>query len=165
MKKQEQEVQPQIVLKLISGKENILAAIGQVTVTGQTLQTLLHTVAVSILLHVDKHREVSLVNKLIDAVPNMARKNALRDWFSAFGKMTYDQETKVMVFKKTAKTNSIQATQTPFWEFVPEKAYVPFDLLAAIGVLVTRAEKTAEKNNRADKIPADKLAALRKLVA
>lgn len=159
------ETKPMIKVNLIKGKENILTAINQVSSTGKQLEVLIHNVACSILVHVDQHREVSLVNKLIEATPNLARKNALRDWFTSFGKMKYDEESKLMVFFKTAKTNSVDAEQNPFWEFKPEKDYVPFDLLAAVTVLVNRAESKLEKGNKKDKIPTDKLAILRKLVA
>ncbi len=156
---------PVLSVKLITGKANLIKAIGQVNVTGKALENLIHTVAVSVISHIEQHREVSLANQLIDAVPTMARKNALRDWLIAFGKMRFDTETKVMVFNKTGKTDIETGTQNPFYLFVPEKEYQPFDLLAAVTVLVNKADKAKEKGNKKDKIPADKLDALRKLVA
>jgi len=156
---------PVIKINLITGKANLIKAIGQVNVTGKALETLIHTVAVSVLAHIEQHREVSLANQLIDAVPVLARKNALRDWFVSFGKIKFDTETKLMAFNKTGKTDIVTATQNPFYTFVPEKEYQPMDLLAAITVLVNRADKALEKGNKKDKIPADKLDVLRKLVA
>ncbi len=97
-------------------------------------------------------------------MPNLARKNALRDWFITFGKMSYDKETQVMVFKKTGKTNETEATQNPFWLFKPEAEYVPFDLIEATIKLIKLAEAKANKANKQDKIPANVLANLRKAV-
>jgi hypothetical protein len=155
---------PVIKIKLITGSTELLKAIADVNLKGKALETLIHTVAVSILVHVEKHREVSLANKLIEAVPNLARKNALRDWFIAFGKMTYDKETQVMVFSKTATTNDKDATQNPFWTFKPESEYVPFDLIAATNNLIKIAETKLNKGNKQDKIPSNVLANLRKVV-
>ena len=155
---------PVIKVKLITGNAELLKAITDVSVTGKKLETLIHTVAVSILVHIEKHREVSLANKLIDAIPNLARKNALRDWFIAFGKMSYDKETQVMMFKKTGVTDSDKATQNPFWLFKPEAEYVPFDLIAKINDVIKLAEAKSNKPNKQDKIPANVLAGLRKVV-
>jgi uncharacterized protein (DUF1697 family) len=155
---------PVIKLKLITGNAKLLKAISDVALTGKKLETLIHTVAVSVIVHIEKHREVSLANKLIDAVPNLARKNALRDWFISFGKMTYDKETQGMMFNKAGKTNEIEATQNPFWVFVPEKDYVPFDLVSAVNELIKRAEAKANKANKLDKIPTTILTQLKKVV-
>ena len=156
---------PVIKIKMIKGKANLLKSITEIQVTGKKLEALIHTTAVSVLVHSEQHREVSLCNKLIEAVPCMVRKNALREWMLTFGAMTFDTETKLMVFSKKGKFDTAKATQTPFYDFIPEKEYVPYDLLAMVTNIVNTADKRLEKGNKKDKIPSDTLNALRKLVA
>ncbi len=156
---------PVISVKLVTGKENIMKAIKEISVTGKTLEVLIHNTACSVLAHIEKHREVSLANQLVEAIPNLARKNALRDWFVSFGQLVFDEETKLLTFKKTKKTNQAEANQNPFWLFKPEAEYKPFDLNAAITNLVSIAKARQEKGNKKDNIPNDKLVALSKIVA
>ena len=162
MAKQAQE-KPVIDVKLVQGKENIVKLITEVSVSGKKLEVMLHTAACSIIAHIEKHREVSLANQLIEALPSSTRKNALKDWFISFGKMTYDEESKLMVFKKTAKTKQVEAEQMPFWTFQPEAEYKPFNLDVAITNLVKIATARQEKGNSKDVIPTAKLEQLKKL--
>ena len=164
-KKNTVKEKPVITVKVIKGKANLLTAINVIQVKGKELEKLIHTVAVSILMHSEKHREVSLCNKLIAATPSMVRKNALRDWMLTFGAMTFDNETKLMAFNKKGKFDTTKATHNPFYDFVPEKDYVPYDLLAMVTNIINTADKRLEKGNKKDKIPTNALDTLRKLVA
>lgn len=148
--------------KLIEGKTAIDTAIKSIATRGKSLEKDIHVAAVSTLAHADAHGDITLANKLIDAVPQLARKNALRDWYIAHGKFSYDAVNKAMTFNKKATTKLAQAIATPFWEFKAEVAYVPFDMQAAVLQLVQRAERAIEKG---DKVPTDKLTALKALVA
>lgn len=137
-------------MQVIEGATAINAAISAIAKTGKTLERAVHIAAVSTLVHADKHGDITLANKLVDAIPSMARKNALRDWYLAHGKFDYSQETKALTYKRTGKTKLDEAMATPFWEFKPEKAYVPFDLTGAIVKLVTKANKAHEHGDKID---------------
>lgn len=137
--------------KMLDGAKAIDTAIKSINTRGKSLQRDIHVAAVSCLNHADKHGDVTLAQKLVDAVPTLARKNALRDWFIAHGKFSYDATEKVLTFNKKATTQLEQAIAVPFWEFKQEAAYVPFDIQAAILTLVKRAEKAINNGDNVDK--------------
>lgn len=148
--------------KMLEGAKAIDTAIKSISTRGKTLERDIHVAAVSSLNHAELHGDITLAQKLVDAVPTMARKNALRDWFLAHGKFSYDVENKTLTFNKKGVTLLQEAIDTPFWAFKPEPEYTPFDINAAVAHLLKRAEKAVEKG---EKVPTQKLEALRKLVA
>ena len=149
-----------IEIKLLDGSTAINTAIDSIKTRGKSLEKDIHVAAVSCLVHADKHGDITLAEKLVQAVPSLARKNALRDWFIAHGKFNYDAKSKSFTYDKTSETLVEEATVTPFWEFKPEVEYKPFDLDAAVQTVLKRAVKAME---RGDELPQDKLEALRKI--
>lgn len=79
----------QPAFKIIESAKAIDTAIASIAKRGKTLQADIHVAAVSCLVHADKHGDITLAVKLVEAVPSLARKNALRDWFIAHGKFSY----------------------------------------------------------------------------
>ena len=148
--------------KIIESAKAIDTAIKSIATRGKSLERDIHVAAVSCLVHADKHGDVTLAQKLVEAVPSLARKNALRDWFMAHGKFGYSMEEKAFTYDKKATTHTEAAIETPFWLFKPEAEYKPLDLQAAILQLVKRVDAAVEKG---EKLPADKVEALRKLSA
>lgn len=148
--------------KMLDGAKAIDTAIKSIATRGKTLERDIHIAAVSCLNHADLHGDITLAQKLVEAVPSLARKNALKDWFLAHGKFSYDMENKALTYNKKGVTLLQEAIETPFWVFKPEAEYKPFDINAAVAQLVQRAEKAVEKG---EKVPTDKLEALRKLAA
>lgn len=161
-------------LVLIKGTDAITKSIKSVETRGKALDNLIHLTACSILAHVHEHREVSLANKLLNALPKSGRKNALIAWFEAYGEMLFDGKDKEMKFCKDTTTEQDKAELDPFWKFVPEPAYHALDLNAAVAKLVKEAIKRNEailaeqkKNpnySTTDKIDADTLKGLQALV-
>lgn len=125
-------------------------AIASIQARGKLLQRDIHVAAVSCLKHVELHGDVTLVNRLIDAVPDMTRKNVLRDWFCAFGKLTADEKAKTLVYNRDAVTMLAEATSTPFWSFKPEPAWVPFNFDKMIKAVIAKADKAKAKGEAAD---------------
>lgn len=148
--------------KLLDGAKAIDTAIKSIQTRGKSLEKDIHVAAVSVLVHADKHGDITLAQKLVDAVPTMARKNALRDWLLAHGKFSYDAQNKTLTYNKGAVTLVEEAIAMPFWEFKPEAEYVAFDINAAIAQLVKRAESAIAKG---EVVPTAKLEQIRKLVA
>lgn len=151
-----------VAFKMLDGAKAIDTAIKSIASRGKTLEKDIHQAAVSCLVHADKHGDITLASKLVDAVPSLARKNALRDWFIAHGKFSWSMEAKAFTFNKQAVTQLEAAIATPFWEFKTEAEYKPFNMEAAVLQLVKRAESAIEKG---EKVPTEKLAQLRKLAA
>jgi len=109
---------------IIEGAKAIDTAIKSIATRGKRLERDIHVAAVACLVHADKHGDVTLAQKLVDAIPSLARKNALRDWFIAHGKFDYDATNKTLAFNKKGTTLVEEAIATPFWEFKQEAEYV-----------------------------------------
>ena len=161
-------------LELVKGNEAIMKNIKSIETKGKALDALIHLTACSILMHVHEHREVSLVNKLVQAMPKSSRRNALIEWFETFGEMQYDTKDKEFKFQKDSATRINEAEALPFWEFKPEPAYHAIDLKAALAKLVKQAsdrQKEIEEKKQTDpdystpdKIDTDVLEAIKKLI-
>jgi hypothetical protein len=161
MDKTVKPTKPDVKLKLIKGTAAIDKAIQSIARRGRTLESDIHLTAVSCLMHTDVHGDVTLADKLIDSIPTLARKNALRDWFLAMGKFRYDEETKKFKHNKNKVTLEQEAMNKPFWEFKAESPYVPFDIDAALQNLLKRATKAIKDG---DKVDEAKINALKSLV-
>lgn len=134
-----------VKMKVLTGADVIAKMIASIGKRGKALDKDVHIAAVSCLVHADKHGDITLANKLIEALPASQRKNALRDWFLAFGKFNYDTQNKVFTFNKLATTQTETAINTPFWEFKPEATYVPFNAVTFLQQAIKRVENAAAK--------------------
>jgi hypothetical protein len=133
-------------LKLLTSAASIEKAIIGIHETGQSLQATMHLVACSVLQHVGKNRDVRIMHKLFNAMPEMSRKNSLKDWFNAYGNVSIDGDD--IVLKSGEDANKIklaEAMADPFWKHSPEKDYKPLDIGAAIASLMKRIEKDTAK--------------------
>ena len=148
--------------KLLDGTKAINTAIDSIKTRGKSLDKDIHQAAVSCLDHAEQHGDITLAEKLVKALPNSSRRNALRDWFMAYGKFNYDMKSKGFTYDKEAVTNLEQAIVTPFWEFKPEIEYVPFNLKEQITRILVKAEKAIEKG---EEVATEDLATLRQLAA
>lgn len=111
---------------------------------GQSLQQEAHKLACSALLHVGKNNDVRVVGKLINAMPEMGRANALRGWFEAFGPIAFGEGDSIS-YVKGGKVKLGEAMKTPFWKFAPEPPYVALDMAKWFDQQVKRLEKDAEE--------------------
>jgi hypothetical protein len=62
----------------------ITTAIGRIATTSKALQSDIHTTAVSTLAHIRDHGDTTLAVRLLDALANGQRLNALAFWYSRF---------------------------------------------------------------------------------
>jgi hypothetical protein len=108
---------------------------------------------------------VTLAHKLVEALPGMARKNALLAWFMQFGKFGYDEDTRMLTFDKAASTRLGAAMETPFWQYKPEPEFRPLDLPQEIMRLIGRIDKAHESGDKRHVLPKDVEANLRMLAA
>jgi len=138
-----------------------------------------HLLACSIISHIEANRaagvNANLANALINSMPVGIRKNALIDWFCAFGAVSYDEEAKKLRYDKAQATRQLAGEAMPFWEFKPELEYKPFDFRKELANLINKAVKRQQEIAEAkvkdalyeapDKIDPERLKALQALLA
>jgi hypothetical protein len=143
-------------MQLITGKAKIVAAIKRVAATGKKWEEDVQILAMSTMTHSVKHREVSLMNSLVDALPNGARTNALKAYFDKFSCATYVEAAgKVpghFAFDKDKKANLKGASETTWATFKPETPYQPIDIHTQLSRLLNRVEKDTRTEYDADTV-------------
>jgi len=139
-------------MKLLTGKTAIMAAITAVAASGKKWENDVQVVALSTIAHVEKHRECSLMDSLLEALPNGARSNALKAYFDKFSQGTFiEAEGKKkahFAFDRDKKTDMDGAAKTTWAAFKPEPEYKPMDLCQLLENLVKRAK--ADKKTEYD---------------
>lgn len=108
-------------------KAGIEKNIKSIATRGAMLDKDIQLTGVSILAHIDQHKEVSLFKKLYDALPKGSRSNALVAWGLAFGRIevNLDKDTKKampFLFAKDKETKVEDARNNPWFTFKKEKA-------------------------------------------
>lgn len=118
--------------KITTGMDHkgITLAIASIKSRGAKLDNDIQLTGLSILAHIQKHREVSLFGQLYSAMPQGARKVALLKWAVAFGAITVNmdkktsKETPFLFNKERADseqgTDLQGATEKPWFLFKPE---------------------------------------------
>jgi hypothetical protein len=112
---------PTATVKLLVGEKAIKDALMSIKRRGQTLQMDIHQAACSVLAHVEKHSDIRLITELLTAMPEMARKNAMKEWFVKFGPVTIDGDDIEFVKGKGCDVNG--GMLVPFWSLLPEPKY------------------------------------------
>lgn len=135
-------------IALYTSVKAIEGAIVSAKTMGESYQRELNKIALSVLAHVGKHKDVRLVNKFIESVVDSVRVNALRTWFETFGNVRYDIEAKAMKFDAKRKVRLGEAMGNPFWKFTPEVDYVPLDIDKAVASFIKRIQKDAKETGR-----------------
>ena len=133
--------------------EQINAQIDLMHNRGQTLQTQMHKLACSILLHLGTNKDVRVVQRFVLAMPEMSRSNGLRNWFEQFGPVKFvqrDDGTEQVLFVKDKDTKLGDAMAKPFWKFSAKegKPYEAIDLQAFVQSALKRLEKDAKETGR-----------------
>jgi len=166
-------------MKLIVEKAAFEAAIKSIASCGKRLDAAIHRVAVSAAVHTAKNGNPVHVNALIENMPKGSRVNAVREWFTRFGPVSYNSETKLFeTDKEHAKlmlsemaagavvpSDVLEGISTPWTDLKPEGAYVPIDFTAMIVKAVTTAQKRIDADeNKGDKIDQTLLSQITELV-
>ena len=160
-------------MKLYITDELIDKAIASVFKRGVSLQKDIHVVACSILrvwnTSGDVSKAVSQTNALVEAMPGMSRRNALKSWVEAHAGFVWNADENKFVYnaKKTtiADSDVRQGIDVPFWDFKPEPPYKPFDLDKTLDAVIDRANKRIKDGvKKEDNIKSDRLSALKTLI-
>lgn len=133
--------------KLLDGVSAIEKAIASIKTRGQSLQRDIHVAACSILAHVGQHHDVRMVSKLLEAMPDMSRRNAVKAWFESFGPIAFDDKGQVK-YNPATRLLLGDAMAKPFWSFKPEAEYVPLEIGKAFDSFIKRLEKDAKETGR-----------------
>lgn len=133
--------------EIITGQTAIETKIKAVHKAGQSLQKAVHVAAVSVLAHIEKHNDIRLVGTLMLALPAALRTNAIRDWFTHYGPVTFGAKDELM-FVKGKKIDLAAAMLDPFWKFSPEKPYTALKLEDWIKQSINKLERDAKETNR-----------------
>lgn len=152
-------------IKLITETKLIDKAIASIANRGKKLDSDIQLAALSVINHIDMHGDVTLANRLFDALPKGARRLALAEWFLAFGKLAANTDKATaktgvhFLYAKDKKTDLVGATETPWYEMKKEADVISaFDVQAELARLLAKIKK-AQKDGVELK-NADKLAAL-----
>jgi hypothetical protein len=150
-------------MKLITEVKAIEASIKSIQTRGKSLAKDIHLVGVSCLAHIEKHGDITLLNRLVTALPGGWRSNAIKAWAEAFGKVNWDNKAKAFVYDKSKKSDIEGAIEVSPEDFRPETEYKPMDLAADIAKLIKKAEARLGSDN--DNVPAELFKKLQELVA
>ena len=150
-------------MKLITDVKAIDLAIKSIQSRGSKLSKDIHLTAVSCLNHIEKHGDITLLNRLMAALPAGWRANALKAWAEEFGKVNYDNTQKAFTYDKAKKSNIEGAIAVTPEDFKPEPEYKPLDLEVAIKALIKKAQERVNSEN--DNVPEELFNKLNSLVA
>ncbi len=111
-----------MAIKLIEGTAAITKAIASIANRGKKLDNDIQLAGLSVLNHIQLHGDVTVANKLFDALPKGARRLALAEWFFAFGKLSANtdkasvKEGVHFVHDKSKSTALAGATEMPWYQ-------------------------------------------------
>ena len=147
---------------LIAGSASIKSAIDSIARRGKKLDRDIQVAALSAMQHHVEHGDVTLINRLVEAMPKGSRVNALRAFIETFGAVRYDTDEKNFVHVKGATFRLDEAMQVMWSEFKPETAYQPItDPFKRFDQLVSAFEKDIEQMGDASKVSPEMIAALK----
>ena len=147
---------------LISGAANIKAAIDSIERRGKKYDHDVQIAALSAMQHHAEHGDVTLVNRLVDAMPKGSRVNALREFIETFGAVRFDAESKKFLHTKGKEFRLDAAMKIMWHEFKPEQAYQPItDPFKRFDQLVTQFERDMKEMGDDSKVTPEMIAALK----
>lgn len=150
------------MFKIIEKSADVTKCIESIANRTKKLDTDIHAAAVSCLWHADKHGDITLMNRLIEACGRGRRRNAMREWAIEFGKFGWDMEAKELVYNKRGETRLEEASALAPWDFKPEAEFKPFNLEDSLINLLRRAMKAS--NDERNKVSPEMLVELTALV-
>ncbi|UGL61105.1 hypothetical protein [Pseudomonas phage Eisa9] len=157
-------------IKLIEGKANLEKEFGLLKAAGKKLDDRIQLAGLSIINHIDKHGDITLVVGLMDALPKGARSSAMIEWLLAHAKLEQNiidgkvSKDAPWLYAKGKATKMEAAIESPWYTFKPEKLDEPsFDFQAMLNALLSKATKAAAAGKEVK--GADQLARIQLLLA
>lgn len=141
-------------IAIVTGVKDLTKRIDALKPTAADLQHEVHVLACSVLAHTAKHGNINLLNRFLDALPDMVRMNALSSWFEHFGQLTYgpikEGDDPIWRIDRTKKALLGDAMVKPFWKFKANEGvpYQPLDMALWCEQQIKRLQKdTKETGN------------------
>lgn len=136
----------------MSSKSDILKRIASIRRRGAKFDNDVHETAVLCLEHAREHGDVTLLTKLVAAMPRSGRREALIYWARYFGPVKFNakQETFRLDQKRVKNGESFDmegANATPFYDLTKEKRPAQYDLEKAIKGFIRAVKKGREQGN------------------
>lgn len=150
------------VYKLIEGTSAISKAIDSISTRGKKLDRDIQVAALSAMQHHVEHGDVTLINRLVDAMPKGSRVNALRAFIETFGAVRFDAESKKFVHVRGASFRLEAAMETLWSDFKPETAYQPItDPFKRFDQLTAQFERDMKEMGDNSKVTPEMIEALK----
>jgi hypothetical protein len=124
----------------VPGKKAVSAR-GKKTDTKLSERDRFHMVALSILLHIDKHGDYSDIARLVEIAPTRHDRTALIEWFCRFSKVDYNSSTNNFSYVRDRLSDATAAMKIPYWTLKPARNKAPFVLGLEIEKLLDRARQ------------------------
>lgn len=141
---------------VITAAAKLNEAISSIASRGKRLDADIHRAGVSCLFHIREHGDVTLLARLIEALPKSGRRKAFNHWAESHAPIEIDDKGAkgvVVQLKKDRKPEDFKmedAAGTPFWDFTQERAPVPVTLEAILKMVENKLTKAVEQGNATD---------------
>ncbi len=143
----------------IASYKTVSGNIKSIEKKGKELQSLIHATAIQALVHAKAYGDVTLMTKLVQALPSSSRKEALKVWVKDFSpllwKVNKKEGTEGYVMDKAPSRNAFaipEADVMPFWEYTkeekPKDALTLAQLIALINRNIDKIEKIAKGESK-----------------
>lgn len=145
------KVETSVSVVLIEGQANIEKEIKAFATAGKKFDNRIHTLACSIINHIEKHGDYTGAPKMFDALkeamPRSTRNNALKQWFLEYSKLDYNNDKKEFFFNKNKENKLEQAIANPFYNLKGQEGaeFRPLVVSEVVLYAVNRFKKAQEK--------------------
>lgn len=117
-----------VKIALYKTQKAVEVAIGKFHLSAQAVQSEAHVIACSVLHHYAAHKDKRVVDKMLlmfmQAMPEMGRMNALKEWLEAFGPIEFTGTKNEFNYVSGKATRLGEAMKVPFWKYA--KAETPY---------------------------------------
>lgn len=137
-------------ITLIVGTALIGKEIARIGKAAAKLDTDIHVAALSVASHAFEHGDITLAQKLVEALGKGHRRNALLAWLTAFGPFAPDETGKSVVHVKIAAFELDKAKAKPWYDFKQEPAFKPVVLADMLDALIKKAQAALDDTEHAD---------------
>lgn len=137
-------------VKLLEGTQAINDACDNIKTQGKALDDYIQFTALSVLMHVDNHGDVTVVNRLYASMPKGSRRSALTEFLVAFGKVVANtdpakKKETPFLYARDKVTLLAEAQDKPWFDFKPDREPDEcFDLQKALKAMLAKASKSKQ---------------------
>lgn len=122
------------------------------------------SLALAVMVHVANHKDIRVLRKFIEDMPEGLRIKAMAVYFSKYAPVKMDDEG-VFHYDPMGKLQLGLAMENAWWKSTPPERIQPFNFDVELQRLVDKAKKRMEKNIEGDVIDLATFEAVKKLAA